>query len=168
MKNFPVNVEGREFWISRSVAVVPVVIINSIKENNTYVIANKRGKGVPNEAGKWNVPCGYLDWDETVEEAAEREIFEETGYIIPAIKFKVYGLNSNPKEYHQNVSIRMWAFLLVNSLNDLKKGKPTGGEKNEVEEVKLIPIADIGKYDWAFGHDKRIFECYQKFIQELA
>ena len=33
-------------------------------------------------AGKWCVPCGHLEWDEEVREAAAREFFEETGITV--------------------------------------------------------------------------------------
>lgn len=29
--------------------------------------------------GKWNIPAGHLDFNETIFEGAKREIFEETG-----------------------------------------------------------------------------------------
>ncbi len=34
------------------------------------------------ESGGWCIPCGHVEWDETVEEAAIREFAEETGLIV--------------------------------------------------------------------------------------
>ena len=64
MKNFPVNVDGKEYWISRSNAVVGIVFK---WENGQYhILANKRGKGCPDYVGKWNIPCGYVDYNESI------------------------------------------------------------------------------------------------------
>ena len=32
--------------------------------------------------GGWCIPCGHVEWDETVEEAALREMAEETGLTV--------------------------------------------------------------------------------------
>jgi len=45
------------------------------------VLLGKRAEGI--EVGKWNIFGGKVDEDETFEQAAKREVFEETG-IEPA------------------------------------------------------------------------------------
>ena len=37
-----------------------------------------------------------------------------------------------------------------------------GGEKNEVEDIKLINIRDIDSYEWAFNHKSLIKYLYEK------
>ena len=32
--------------------------------------------------GDWCIPCGYVEWDETIEAAAHRELNEETGLVV--------------------------------------------------------------------------------------
>lgn len=39
------------------------------------------------QAGEWGVPAGKLENNETAKKAAKRELFEETGLIIPESKF---------------------------------------------------------------------------------
>ena len=80
MKNFEIEHEGKKYWISRSMATV--VYVFAFIGEEVYVLANKRGPGLPTNVGKWNCPSGYLDFDETLEECAVREVFEETGYKI--------------------------------------------------------------------------------------
>ena len=41
-------------------------------------------------AGQWCIPCGHVEWDEDLREAACREFQEETGL---AITLAVLGLN---------------------------------------------------------------------------
>lgn len=56
------------------------------------------------EAGCWALPGGYLDWNETVSQAATREFKEETGIILPKVSFfKLYDNIHRDKDGRQNV-----------------------------------------------------------------
>lgn len=77
MKNFPFTHEGQEYWYSRSVAA-GVVLITTDKNNDKYLLTIKRGS-VVEHSHKWSVPCGYLDFDETIQGCAFRELYEEAG-----------------------------------------------------------------------------------------
>jgi ADP-ribose pyrophosphatase YjhB (NUDIX family) len=33
-------------------------------------------------AGGWCIPCGHVEWGESIEEAARREFLEETGLVV--------------------------------------------------------------------------------------
>ena len=149
MKNFQVTSveDGKKYWISRSCAVAVFLFVKD--RNDIYILANKRGNGAADFQGLWNCPCGYIDFDETAEEAACREVFEETGYIITPDQIHLYKVKSIPTENNQNITLR---FVGIIDSDYLCKEAPTGGEPDEVEEVKLIPIRDITKYQWAFGH----------------
>ena len=35
-------------------------------------------------------------------------------------------------------------------------------EPDEIENLAWIPLAEIGIYDWAFNHDKLIFEMFRQ------
>lgn len=149
MKNFQVTSveDGKKYWISRSCAVAVFLFVKD--RNDIYILANKRGKGAADFQGYWNCPCGYIDFDETAEQAACREVFEETGYKITPSQIELYKVKSTPTENNQNITLR---FVGIIDINDLSKEAPTGGELDEVEDIKLIPICDIPKYQWAFGH----------------
>ena len=49
MKNFPVQVNGKEYWISRAMAVVGLVFC--IDNGELFILAGKRGKGTPDFQG---------------------------------------------------------------------------------------------------------------------
>ena len=166
MKNFPVidkNTE-REYWISRSIAVVVFVFAKDVF-GETYILAEQRGKGTPDPeyVGKYCVPCGYLDYDETIVQAAQRELMEETGLTIPINEFKLVSINDNPNsDKRQNVTFR----YVVNSnvpVEDLSKLFTTkNSEKDEVESIKFIKLSNINNYEWAFNHQELIKEISLK------
>lgn len=167
MKNFPVKVNGKEYWISRSVAVVVFVLREN--KNNVELLIEKRGEGAADEIGKWCTVCGYLDYNETLEEAAKRETKEETGFDIDINKLKFMKINSNVTENNQNVSVHYIYKANSSEIFDIKKA--IGGEKNEIEAVKWLKVGTfrnskkllidpykIMEYNWAFGHNLILLE----------
>ena len=60
--NSRVNADtGKGYWISRSVVVVVLLIWKS------HFLLVKRGPAVM-QTGYWCSVCGYLDWDEDIQE----------------------------------------------------------------------------------------------------
>lgn len=170
------QVDGKEVWESRSVAVVGVIIAEFDEEQ--YVLIGKRGTGLPDYVGYWNVPCGYMDWDEDGTDALYREIFEETGFdlqsavaddipnneILPLSTryiIQPFYVNTNVDEPRQNVSLSYGAVFRCLNLPDLTT---ENSEPNEVEEVRWININNIDNYKFAFNHDKRI----RMFLEKLT
>lgn len=162
MKNFPVEVNGKEYWISRSVAIC-LFIFKEIN-GNLYGLVETRGKGAGDEIGKKCFVCGYLDYDETIKQCAIREAKEETGIEIDDKKLKMVSISSNPKsDSKQNVTIHYIYFC--NTHEDYDTSNAVGGEKNEVEKVEWLKIGkiinntlyvdiyEIMSNDWAFSHD---------------
>lgn len=163
MKNHPlINPEtNKEEWISRAMAVLAVVT-SFDKNGKTCILAQQRGKGTPDPefVGAWCLPCGYLDYDETLHQAIHREVFEETGLIINPDQFQMFYVNDDPKEdKRQNVTFRFKVQLPV-SCESLKLSK-RNSDKDEVENVGWIPLTDIDKLKWAFNHDKIIKDLFQ-------
>ena len=166
MKNFPVidKATGREHWISRSIAAV-VCIIAKDKSGDEYVLAVQRGKGTPDPeyVGKYCMPCGYLDYDETVAQAAQREVKEETGLTFPVADFKLVTINDNPfDDKRQNVTFRylVKSDVLVNELELMFTTK--NSEKDEVSGIRFIKLSNIELYEWAFNHETLIKEIATK------
>src|SRR3989344_168461 len=58
--------------------------------------------------GFWALPGGHVDWNETVEEAVEREVKEETNLIV--ISLQLLGVYSNPKR-HPNQTVAVSFFV---------------------------------------------------------
>ena len=166
MKNFPIidKETGREYWISRSVAVV--VFFIAYDENGLkHILAVQRGSGTPDPefVGSWCLPCGYLDFDETLQQAASRELFEETGIKTNSNQFKLLYFNDDPKsDKRQNITFR-YLHTSTTPLSLLKGLITTENcESNEVSNIEFIPINKVFEYKWAFNHDKLI-RNYENF-----
>jgi 8-oxo-dGTP diphosphatase len=126
-------------------------VVDAIIIDNDKILLIKRGPNVTS-AGKWAIPGGFVDRDETCEQAIVREVKEETN--LDANKVKLLRVNDNPKrknEDRQNI-----AFVYIVGA----KGKPKGQE-GEVDDVKWFDIKDLPpEKDFAFDH----YEEIQNFI----
>ena len=160
MNNHPLkNPEtGEVEWIARNIAAL-VLIIGVNKKGKTHILANKRGPKTPDPEfrGCWCMPCGYLDYNETIKEAAAREVFEETGVKLNANNLILFYINDNPNDdKRQNVTFR-YRYMIKENIEDIKLTSKNS-EEEEVSSIKWIPIDDIDNYKWAFNHDKIIKE----------
>jgi 8-oxo-dGTP diphosphatase len=60
-------------WIHYRNPTVGVAIV--LIEEQRLLLGERRDGG-------WCIPCGHVEWDETIEQAAKREFFEETGLDV--------------------------------------------------------------------------------------
>jgi len=121
-------------WKNRPVGV-DVVIVNDGK-----ILLIKRSTDP--DKGKYALPGGYLDYNETLEEGAIREVKEETGLNIKIVK--TLNILSHPDRYRQIVEVSFIASII-------------GGEEVAGEDVdktiwvnpNSLPenMATIGEHD---------------------
>ena len=53
-----------------------------LEKNDKYLLVQEKKEAV---YGKWNLPAGRVDIGETIEQAAVRETFEESGYKVELV-----------------------------------------------------------------------------------
>lgn len=169
-KNFKITAQenGKEYWISRAVAVVGVVI--GVKNGNiSSFLVSQRGPGCPDFIGSWACTCGYLDWDETAEEGVVRELYEELGIKVPISQVNLWKVVTDPKrDARQNVILRFIIPIEQDKLDEMVEisknaiidSESRGGENGEVSDIRLVSVTDIPNYTWAFNHDDVILEAY--------
>lgn len=168
--------DGRTVFLSRSCAVAVTVFCKYIVDvDETFgkqkvaVLLVKRKEDMDVEPGRWCLPCGYLDYDESLYDAAVRELFEETGvYIHDHIYAHEVGdkstqpdmIHSDPGEDAlQNVTAHFVFYVLRGEKLKLKP------QEGEIQEVKFIPVGELDEYDIAFGHTKRIRKFFKESYQ---
>lgn len=144
-------------WLSPSIAIVTFVFLKS-SEGNIYVLATRRGIGCPDNKGKWNCQCGYLDFGESTTEAAIREVLEETGIALRKDEITDWKWIDVPDE-NGNIVHRFYAVL--EGWPDEYPTNENYSEQDEVEDIAWIPLDDVHNYQWAFGHETAIQEALQ-------
>ena len=79
---------GFNYYINASAAVAALVT----NGNGKLMLVTR---GIEPDYGKFDLPGGFVDHMESIEEAVERELFEELGMKVKSLKY----LNSAPNEY---------------------------------------------------------------------
>lgn len=123
------------------------VVVHMIVEMDGKLLLAKR-TGDLLESGKWSLPSGFLDRDETAAAGALRELKEETGWEAEVTSlFRVNTNPNRPYEDRQNISLD---FIL----KPLKKTGVPDTENSKIEWIpfeKLLPLEEF-----AFDHGESI------------
>lgn len=102
-------------------------------------------------AGEWCLPGGKIDWGETLEEAAIREVKEETGITI--YNPEIISIH-NCKNKHAH-------FLTAGILARKWSGKEKVMEPDEITEWKWFPLNEL-----PFPRYFPSFEVIENYIQK--
>lgn len=129
------------------------LVVHAIVDNGVGILLIKR-TGDLLESGKWGLPGGYLDRDETAAEGALRELREETGWEGKIVSlFRINTLPNRPHEDRQNVS---FDFII-------RPVKLVGLPDAESSNMEFIPFEKLYKKEaLAFDHGETI-ELYMKY-----
>ena len=132
-----------------------VVVDNLVLKDGQLLLVKRVGKIL--EGGKWGLVGGYVDRDETLQEAAAREILEETGYQTKDITLLTIRDNPDrPKEDRQNVSFVFFCTA----------GEKTGESDWESTERRWFDFDQLPpEKEFAFDHYQNV-ELYQRYLKE--
>jgi 8-oxo-dGTP diphosphatase len=101
--------------------------------------------------GFWAIPGGFMDMDETLEAAARRELYEETGLQNIALKqMKAYSaIDRDPR--HRTISVAFTGFVSDNQ--QVKAG-------DDARKAQWFPVRSLPSL--AFDHTRIIADAVAK------
>lgn len=131
---------------------VPVIVYRQ-NEILLGLRGTKNGKPIL-ESGKWGLLGGFFDRDETLVEAAHREVMEESGWEIKTPQLFIINDSPNrPMEDRQNVDLIYIAEATLQS----------GTHDEEVKELRWFDLENLPPEDRiAFDHALAI-KLYRKY-----
>ena len=134
------------------------VVVDAVVTKDQKVLMVKRA-GRLLEGGKWALTGGYVERDETVEQAAAREILEETGWKVEGLTLlRIKDNPDRPHEDRQNIG-----FVYYCAATE-KVGEPD----DESDEQKWFDWSNLPpNKEIAFDHAEDIV-LYQKHIAEQS
>jgi len=110
-----------------------ISVVTIVSNNKGEILMVKRRK--PPFANRWSLPGGHLEFGEDLENAAKREVLEETGLIVEIIRlidFKNKIMMDNGKMYH---------YIIFCFEGKAKSGKLSSGD--DVKEVAWVNPKNI-------------------------
>ena len=140
-------------------AVTVDVVILTMAEGTLHVLLVRRGEA-PFE-GMWAIPGGFKRPTETLDEAAKRELAEETG-VDAASLLAQFGAYGDP-ERDPRMNVVTVAYLAV--VRDV--GAVVAG--TDAADAALVPVSDVlnGKLGLAFDHLRIVRDAIERVRVEL-
>lgn len=141
-------------------AVTVDVVILTMSDGRLHVLLVRRG--VAPYEGMWAIPGGFKRPGETLDEAAKRELAEETG-VDSAALLTQFGAYGDPKR-DPRMNVVTVAYLAV--LRDV--GTIVAG--TDAAAAALMPVADAlnGKLKLAFDHARILRDAAERVRVDLG
>jgi 8-oxo-dGTP diphosphatase len=132
------------------------VVSDTLVLKGGKVLLSKRSSHL-SEAGKWSLSGGFMEHDETIKQAAIREIREETGWEVKDLTLlTIIDTPNRPNEDRQNVDFIFFAQAV----------KKVGEPDDESTEQKWFDLDDLPSDDEiAFDHADSI-KIYKKWLKD--
>ena len=140
-------------------AVTVDIVILTMSAGALHVLLVRRGEA-PFE-GMWAIPGGFKRPTETLDEAARRELVEETGVDVASLltQFGAYG------DPGRDPRMNVVTVAYLAALRDV--GAVVAG--TDAAEAALVPVSDVlnGRIDLAFDHLRIVRDAIERVRVEL-
>jgi 8-oxo-dGTP diphosphatase len=130
------------------------VVADSLVLQGDRILLVKRSNKL-SEGGKWALPGGFVDRNETIKEAAVREIMEETGYEVADMTLlRIIDAPNRPAEDRQNIAFVHFCVAR----------ERTGVPDWESSDVRWFSLSALPEErEFAFDHYSNI-RLYREFL----
>jgi len=141
-------------------AVTVDVVVLTLVEGRLHVLLVRRG--VPPFEGMWAIPGGFKRPDESLDDAAQRELLEETG-VDGASLLRQFGAYGDPGR-DPRMNVVTIAYLAV--LRDVQG--IAGG--TDAAAAELVPISEAlsGRIELAFDHRQILRDAAERVRTDLG
>lgn len=113
--------------------------------------------------GQWCLPGGRMESGESVAEACEREVWEETGLRVRATR--LVGVYSHPDQLVVYPDGNKAHIVALHFEAEILSGEP--GLSNETTEFGYFTIPELESLNFLGRHKERIFDTLEKHPQAL-
>ncbi|OGK24986.1 hypothetical protein A3A46_00625 [Candidatus Roizmanbacteria bacterium RIFCSPLOWO2_01_FULL_37_13] len=132
---------------------------------NGLILENEKGEVLlvkrkyPPKKGYWDIPGGFVDFGETMEESLRREIKEELGTDITDIK---YFTSTADRYLFKGIDYHTLCFVFLGKV----VGKKNLSANDDINEIKFFSKNNIPVDKLAFSGLKEVFKKYLSSFQQ--
>lgn len=101
-------------------------------KDGKFLMGHRKGS---HGSGTWSIPGGHMEFGESFEETAKREVLEETGLVVDNVRFGA--VTNDVFEQENKHYVTVWV------LTDWVSGEPTLTEPDKFIDQEWIDIDDI-------------------------
>ncbi len=140
-------------------AVTVDVVVLTMSEGRLHVLLVRRG--VAPFEGMWAIPGGFKRPSETLDEAANRELAEETG-VDGASLLSQFGAYGDPERDPRMNVVTVGYLAVLREVGGVVAG-------TDAAEAALIPVSDAlgGKVELAFDHAQIVRDAVERVRVDL-
>jgi ADP-ribose pyrophosphatase YjhB (NUDIX family) len=120
----------------------PRVGVGAVVLDGERVLLARRGRAP--SAGKWSIPGGLVHLGERLEEAAVREVQEETG-----LRVRLLGLCGVIDRVVRDPDAVRYHYVIIDYVAESVGGRLEAG--TDAAEVRWVAVGDLGQYDCTEG-----------------
>jgi 8-oxo-dGTP diphosphatase len=141
-------------------AVTVDVVVLTVSDTRLHVLLVRRG--VPPFEGMWAIPGGFKRPTETLDEAAERELLEETG-VHGARLLRQFGAYGDPGRDPRMDVVTIAYFAVLRDVGEIAAGTDAA----YAARVSVSEVLD-GKIKLAFDHARIVRDAVERVRVDLG